>query len=558
MDLKKNSHLCRLCLYRCEPLIDIFDENGKHGYIAAEVIEDLLHFNVNREDGYPQQVCARCLSKLTDFKSFKLQCYGARLAFDKEIRAQGISSQSCPPVSAGRVEVKVEKVDAEDEIYDVDTTGGITAEVLIKTEIDCDESFTRGILGPEAMGDGLAPRNHGGVAGGAFPGVNVGGLGVRDLWGTMGAGLPGMGPGMYQPNSSYPQAPMPIQGRLPDGGALGSIEGSSGQPSQRQEEFVCPQCGKSFAFLCYMNKHIRTTHNRELVERKHECVVCKMRFAKRGNLERHSMIHNGERTFVCERCGKAFFHNSELQAHASSHIKLSAYSCDYCQRGFGDKLHLIEHISRHTNQKPFSCTICGKAFGSVKNLKLHEKIHEPNPMFKCEQCNKTFSNRIYFLNHQRKHTGELFGCLECGKTFVHKYSLKQHEALHREDGGFACDACGKKFDKKNHLRVHTMLHTGERPYECKYCPKRFHVASHLKVHLKLHTGERSFYCNFCGKGFVQKSHYVDHVRVHTGERPFACTECNRAFCQRQQLRQHMKTHSKDHHDGRGRGRKKAG
>ncbi|XP_071445676.1 zinc finger protein ZFP2-like isoform X2 [Hetaerina americana] len=394
-----------------------------------------------------------------------------------------------------------------------------------------------------------------GVSVGAFGGTHLKHRHIQEAWGTTGDGV---SDGQHQQErlqhhgDSYSKLQTSQgMGRGQEGRLL-ILEGNSlpvgmplaGQQSPTQEEFVCPQCGKSFANLCYMNKHIRVTHKREVCERKYECEVCKMSFAKRGNLERHATVHKGVRSFSCERCGKAFFHHSELQAHLSNHLKVSPFTCDYCQRGFGHKLHLIEHINRHTGGKPFGCRSCDKQFVSVKYLKVHEKIHEPNPSYRCEECNKTFTNRFYFLGHQRKHSGELFKCLECGKKFAHKNNLKQHQALHREDGGFICEVCGKKFHNKNHLRVHTMVHTGERPFECEYCNKRFLVASHLRVHLKRHTGERPFYCDVCGKGFVQKSHYVNHVRVHTGERPYACTECSKAFCQRQQLHQHMKTHNK--------------
>ncbi|XP_071439183.1 uncharacterized protein [Hetaerina americana] len=75
--------LCRLCLYKSENLFDIFGVDGRHGYLAAEVIQDLLQIEVGRFDGFPRCVCCNCLDKLTDFKLFKDQCMESRLSFEQ-------------------------------------------------------------------------------------------------------------------------------------------------------------------------------------------------------------------------------------------------------------------------------------------------------------------------------------------------------------------------------------------------------------------------------------------------------------------------------------------
>ncbi|XP_071445679.1 uncharacterized protein [Hetaerina americana] len=400
------SVLCRLCLYRSEFSIDIFDENGKHGYVAAEVIEDLLQLNVRREDGYPQWVCAKCLNKLTDFKVFKSQCHNSHETFDTEFRvvsgsrddpfpnprassSKGLAEETVTddyfPEGGGPgcVQVKVEKVDPDDcASYDEDGAEGITAEVVIKTEpLGCDETFTRAIVASEVDEEGLVSTTQD-MTVGAFGGSQFERVRIHEVWGAIGDGASD-GEHHRERFQHHADSYLRLQasqgmGRVQEGGLL-MMEGNSrivgmplaGQQPPTQEEFVCPQCGKSFAYLCYMNKHIRMTHNRELCERKHECDVCKMRFAKRGNLERHAMVHKGVRSFSCERCNKAFFHHSELQGPCKQSLEGEPFHVRLLpERVLPDKLHLIEHINRHTGGNRLGAEAVGSSLCRSRTSKF--------------------------------------------------------------------------------------------------------------------------------------------------------------------------------------------
>ncbi|XP_046408049.1 uncharacterized protein LOC124172645 isoform X2 [Ischnura elegans] len=78
--------MCRLCLCKCDNLVEIFVLGECHGYYAAEVIQDLLQIEVSLVDGFPQCVCAECLDKLTDFKVFKDKCLKSRSTFQQMLQ----------------------------------------------------------------------------------------------------------------------------------------------------------------------------------------------------------------------------------------------------------------------------------------------------------------------------------------------------------------------------------------------------------------------------------------------------------------------------------------
>ncbi|KAF8773272.1 Zinc finger protein 865 like protein [Argiope bruennichi] len=51
------------------------------------------------------------------------------------------------------------------------------------------------------------------------------------------------------------------------------------------------------------------------------------------------------------------------------------YSCQMCDYITPRKDHLQRHNLIHTGEKPFQCTICYKSFNQKCSLKVHYKIH---------------------------------------------------------------------------------------------------------------------------------------------------------------------------------------
>ncbi|GFT63884.1 zinc finger protein [Nephila pilipes] len=48
---------------------------------------------------------------------------------------------------------------------------------------------------------------------------------------------------------------------------------------------------------------------------KYECMVCGKKFAMKGNLGVHMLIHTGERPYHCELCYKVFRHRNSRNRH---------------------------------------------------------------------------------------------------------------------------------------------------------------------------------------------------------------------------------------------------
>ncbi|XP_066970568.1 zinc finger and BTB domain-containing protein 14-like isoform X12 [Macrobrachium rosenbergii] len=75
----------------------------------------------------------------------------------------------------------------------------------------------------------------------------------------------------------------------------------------------------------------------------HSCAYCQFTSINKTKLERHLMVHTGEKPFACS----------------------------YCPSAFSQKSNLKRHMQTHTGEKPFLCPLCPYRAGLKQNLKAH-------------------------------------------------------------------------------------------------------------------------------------------------------------------------------------------
>jgi hypothetical protein len=140
----------------------------------------------------------------------------------------------------------------------------------------------------------------------------------------------------------------------------------------------CHICSKKFSKRYVMNVHVKEVHlgmrqsgNRP---KKYVCTVCEKAFDRSNTLERHMVIHTGQKPHTCHDCGKKF-----------------ARICD-----------LQRHIWMHTGEKPYACSHCDMKFRIPGNRNQHVEAKHKNLWFVCKECNKTFRAFYMYKKHMKQ------------------------------------------------------------------------------------------------------------------------------------------------------------
>ncbi|GMR34791.1 hypothetical protein PMAYCL1PPCAC_04986, partial [Pristionchus mayeri] len=75
--------------------------------------------------------------------------------------------------------------------------------------------------------------------------------------------------------------------------------------------------------------------------------------------------------FACSECDQEFARKVTLNRHMLIHAGEKPFSCIYCGVSFLDKSTLTAHIRQVHKEKPYSCLTCGKKFDTHSDMKKH-------------------------------------------------------------------------------------------------------------------------------------------------------------------------------------------
>lgn len=110
---------------------------------------------------------------------------------------------------------------------------------------------------------------------------------------------------------------------------------------------------------------------RGLLDRKHQCKWCSLRFYTKSQLKQHETTHMNS-VLYCPVCDKQFTHKDRLSGHMKCHMEPS-----------------------------LECKVCGKKFKRLCNLYNHELVHglTEHAFMLCQFCGRGFRSRRDYQNH---------------------------------------------------------------------------------------------------------------------------------------------------------------
>uniref|UniRef100_A0A8C2LWF8 Zinc finger protein 770 n=3 Tax=Cricetulus griseus TaxID=10029 RepID=A0A8C2LWF8_CRIGR len=161
----------------------------------------------------------------------------------------------------------------------------------------------------------------------------------------------------------------------------------------------------------------------------HACTICGKMFPSQSKLDRHALIHTGQRPFKCVLCSKSFRQSTHLKIHQLTHSEERPFQCCFCQKGFKIQSKLLKHKQIHTRNKTFqSLSIKVKSPESCplpNKLNAKQDAFENGDMGESEENNPLDVHSIYIVPFQ---------CSECEECFESEQILNGHKCLPARGG----------------------------------------------------------------------------------------------------------------------------
>jgi len=367
-----------------------------------------------------------------------------------------------------------------------------------------------------------------------------------------------------------------------------------------KRDFKCPLCAEKMTGLKEFTAHLRG-HNEVKPSndpsdptgqaKVYHCCLCGKMLSSFSSLDRHMLVHSGERPFSCEVCAQTFTTNGNMHRHRRTHNEVRQ-SCesDGSAGSANKKIRkrkaetLLPRSDKHvkdnldeTPYAPLKCPICADPFFSELSMEVHIISLHPGKEIKCEECNHPCPSYNYFKLHKnmfhfkpgsatgfpplppQPYGGALSMMVASQEKSHHSPApllIPSHLAalsplpLKREmehedvmNSSFCSDLGGQQDDDP---ALKEMKLKGEFP--CRLCPAVFPNLRALKGHNKEHLLSPPFECNVgtCRYNTGDKSNLLQHMRGHTGQKPFECKICNFGFTTKANCERHVKNkHNKN-------------
>ncbi|XP_075047931.1 zinc finger protein 770 [Mixophyes fleayi] len=167
----------------------------------------------------------------------------------------------------------------------------------------------------------------------------------------------------------------------------------------------------------------------------------------------------------CFGCQRTFASEEKRLLHQCDFVNVTAYKkpehllCEFCDKVFPSRSKLERHLMIHTGQKPFTCALCGKSFRQKTHLKIHQLTHTQEKPFQCNQCLKSFKTPGKLLKHEELHKNlsNVRGKSRSSRTESLEIKEESEEVFSVYVIPFQCTSCEQCFETQEILDSHTCL-----------------------------------------------------------------------------------------------------
>uniref|UniRef100_UPI00358FBE9C ras-responsive element-binding protein 1-like n=1 Tax=Myxine glutinosa TaxID=7769 RepID=UPI00358FBE9C len=341
------------------------------------------------------------------------------------------------------------------------------------------------------------------------------------------------------------------------GSEVESMDGSCDR-HQDAEMYSCPLCDQLCSTPRQLTTHVRQHNGSGNPADGNVCGICGKFLSSASSLDRHMLVHSGERPHRCRVCGQTFTTSGNMQRHLKIHEKdgVSIMSSKLhrtplsLENGDGsvspedvadaeipvraDRRNLWPRSTVVEPQAPISVHGCRPRRGPTrKRHSIDSETDDSSPGKRlremslwsgaviCPSCLASFSSESLLDAHLEEHVGENLRCCLCGPTFKSRRSLLRHAcSTHRENAADCKREAGSISDGlvSKTLRFETGVSSGFRDmgfvdFSCGKFPVI--AQAWCERYARRCFGKlQRFVCETCGKAFPLPLALSLHCRVH--------------------------------------------
>uniref|UniRef100_H0VQW5 Ras-responsive element-binding protein 1 n=1 Tax=Cavia porcellus TaxID=10141 RepID=H0VQW5_CAVPO len=278
---------------------------------------------------------------------------------------------------------------------------------------------------------------------------------------------------------------------------------------EEKSSYNCPLCEKICTTQHQLTMHIRQ-HNTDTGGTDHSCSICGKSLSSASSLDRHMLVHSGERPYKCTVCGQSFTTNGNMHRHMKIHEKdpnsatTAAPPSPLKRRRLSSKRKL-SHDAESEREDP------APAKKMVEDGHSGDSEKAVDEVFHCPVCFKEFVCKYGLETHMETHSDNPLRCDICCVTFRTHRGLLRHNALvHKQ---LPRDSMGRPFIQNNPSIPAGFHDLGFTDFSC----RKFPCISQAWCETNLRrciSEQHRFVCDTCDKAFPMLSSLTLHKQTH--------------------------------------------
>ncbi|XP_039206535.1 ras-responsive element-binding protein 1 isoform X2 [Crotalus tigris] len=276
-----------------------------------------------------------------------------------------------------------------------------------------------------------------------------------------------------------------------------------------KSSYTCPLCEKICTTQHQLTMHIRQ-HNTDTGGTDHSCSICGKSLSSASSLDRHMLVHSGERPYKCSVCDQSFTTNGNMHRHMKIHEKdaTGATSTTPASPLKRRRLSTKRKFSHEAEADKEEQSPAKKVVEEPQNGETEKRADE---IYRCPVCFKEFSCKYGLETHMEVHPDTSLRCDVCCITFrTHRGLLRHNAVIHKQ---LPKDSTGKPYIQNNPSIPAGFYDLGFTDFSCRKFPRISQVW--CETNLRRCTSDYHRYiCEVCNKAFPMLSALKLHKDTH--------------------------------------------